>query len=40
MEDLKRLLGSHPFFKDMKEEYIAFLAGCGKNVRFEPGEFI
>ncbi len=34
------LLKAHPFFKGMKEDYIASLAGCASNARFEARETI
>ncbi len=40
MEDLKNILSSHPFFKSLKEEYLALVVGCASNVRFEAGKTI
>ena len=34
------ILKSHPFFQDMKEEYLAELTGCASNARFKKGEAI
>jgi CRP/FNR family cyclic AMP-dependent transcriptional regulator len=39
-KDIDALLAEHPFFKDMDLSYRALIAGCGKNVRFEPGQLI
>lgn len=33
-------LEAHPFFHGMSEAHIDLLAGCARNVRFEPGEFL
>ncbi len=40
MEDLERVLRSHPFASDLEPEHIAFLVGCAKNVRFKAGEYV
>jgi len=40
MEGLERILREHSFFSGIKEEYVALLAGCAKNVRFEAGEYV
>jgi CRP-like cAMP-binding protein len=40
MEDLERLLKSHPFLADLASEHVAFIGGCAKNVRFRPGEYL
>jgi CRP-like cAMP-binding protein len=37
---LEELLAAHPFFKDLPPADIALIAGCGKNVRFEPGQYL
>lgn len=37
---LEQLLTEHPFFSDLRKEDIAFIAGCGRNVVFEAGEYI
>jgi CRP/FNR family transcriptional regulator, cyclic AMP receptor protein len=36
--DLSAILGDHEFFKGMKPEHLAILAGCASNVKFEAGE--
>lgn len=40
MEDLKHILSEHPFFKDLKEEYLDLVVGCASNVRFDAGKMI
>ena len=40
MENLERILTSHRFFHGMPREHLHLLAGCAKNARFDPGEFI
>lgn len=40
IESLARPLGAHPFASGMSPADIEFLAGCTKNVRFQPGEFL
>lgn len=40
METLSRVLAEHPFFRGLDPQYIALVAGCASNVRFEPGEYI
>ncbi len=38
--DLRPILSEHPFFKDLKQEYLDFIVGCASNVRFKPDEVI
>jgi len=40
METLERILGQHPFFKDLTEEHLKLVTGCAANVRFEPDQFV
>jgi CRP-like cAMP-binding protein len=40
MQTLASLLAEHPFFRDLPEEHLPTVAGCGHNVHFRPGEFI
>ena len=40
MEDLERVLRSHPFFADLAPEHLAFITGCARNQRFRPGEYL
>jgi CRP-like cAMP-binding protein len=39
-KDIEALLAEHSFFKDMNDSYRALIAGCGKNVRFDPEQLI
>lgn len=40
MEDLERILKSHPFLADLAAEHLGFITGCARNVRFRPGEYL
>ena len=40
MEILEPILKQHPFFKDLKSEYIDFIVGCSANEVFKAGEII
>lgn len=40
MESLARVLGGHTFFFGLAPEHLDLLAGCARNVRFEPGEML
>ena len=40
METLERILGQHPFFKDLEPEYLQLVTGCASNVRFESDKLI
>jgi CRP/FNR family transcriptional regulator, cyclic AMP receptor protein len=40
MEDLKKILAEHPFFKGLQEEYLSIIIGCASNVRFDAGKMI
>lgn len=40
MEGLERIVGEHPFFAGLEQEYIDLVTGCCKNVRFEAGQFV
>jgi CRP/FNR family transcriptional regulator, cyclic AMP receptor protein len=39
-ESLGRILGEHPFFKDMRADQLATLVGCASNVVFEQGGYL
>jgi CRP/FNR family transcriptional regulator, cyclic AMP receptor protein len=39
-ETLERALAAHPFLANMSEAHLRFLAGCAKNARFEPNEYL
>jgi len=36
----EKILGEHPFFKDLSEPHLDTVVGCVANVVFQPGEFI
>ena len=40
METLEKIIAEHPFFRGLSEEYLAFIAGCARNVRFVPNQFL
>lgn len=40
MEKIADILKKHPFFKEVSERDLEFIAGCGKNVVFEKREVI
>ncbi len=40
MEGLERIVREHSFFAGMKEDYTDIVAGCAKNARFEPGDYL
>jgi CRP-like cAMP-binding protein len=40
METLERSLQAHPFLAGLATEHVHTLAGCAKNARFRPGEFL
>jgi CRP/FNR family transcriptional regulator, cyclic AMP receptor protein len=40
MRTIETIIGEHPFFKDLAPSYLALLAGCASNARFNPNEFI
>jgi CRP-like cAMP-binding protein len=37
---LETLLAEHPFFAGLEPDYVSFIAGCGSNVVFQPGDYI
>jgi CRP-like cAMP-binding protein len=39
-KDINAVVAEHPFFRDMPASYQSIIAGCGKNVRFDPGQLI
>jgi CRP-like cAMP-binding protein len=39
-EILERILGEHPFFRDMSEHHLRAVVECATVVRFEPGDVI
>jgi CRP-like cAMP-binding protein len=40
METIADLLPRLPFFTGLKSEYLALIAGCGRNVHFAPGAYL
>ena len=40
MKTMDKILQEHPFFKELKEEYVTFIAGCASNVLFKEDEVI
>jgi len=40
IQKIEILLREHPFFQDMRPEYIDSLAGCASNVRFKARETV
>lgn len=40
IKKIEALLKEHPFFSDMRQEYIDSLAGCASNVHFKARETI
>jgi CRP/FNR family cyclic AMP-dependent transcriptional regulator len=40
MEGLERIVGEHPLFAGLGQEFIALAAGCAKNVRFDADQFL
>lgn len=40
MDDLERVLRTHPFVADLAPAHVQFLVGCTRNVRFRPGEYV
>jgi CRP-like cAMP-binding protein len=40
MDTIDELLSRHQFFKGLKPEYLALIAGCARNVHFETGAYL
>ena len=40
MSEIKDLLRKQPFFNDLSDEMVEYVAGCGQNKHFIPGEFM
>jgi CRP-like cAMP-binding protein len=40
MRTFEEILAEHPFFKGLDEKYLALIAGCASNVRFDAGTFL
>lgn len=39
-QTIERLLSHHDFFAGMDADYLALIAGCGRNAVFRDGEFL
>ncbi len=40
MHGLDKIIKAHPFFADLEPSYCELIAGCGRNVRFEAGQYL
>ena len=40
MKGLDRILAEHPFFAEFSAEHHELVAGCGRNHRFDAGQYI
>jgi CRP-like cAMP-binding protein len=40
METINDLLARHPFFRGLKSEHLALIAGCAQNAHFRPGAYL
>jgi CRP/FNR family transcriptional regulator, cyclic AMP receptor protein len=40
MEDLTRILRTHPFLEGLLEPHFGVIVGCAKNVRFAAGDYL
>ena len=40
METIDDLLSRHTFFKGLKPEYLALIAGCAQNVHYDAGAYL
>jgi len=40
IEGLGKQIVEHPFFSDMKEEYVDLLAGCARHVTYHAGDYV
>lgn len=40
MEDLEKIVSSHPFFEGMDGNYLELIVGCASNIRFDEGDKI
>jgi len=40
MEDLSKILHSHPFLQELDEKYLSEIVGCASNVIFREDEYI
>jgi len=40
MQTLESILVGHPFFKELKPQYLQLITGCASNVRFNAGTYM
>lgn len=40
MKDIKTLVSEHPFFKELRPDYLDVIAGCAGNVHFRKGSYL
>ena len=40
MEPLERIIGEHPFFVGLADDFLSLMVSCAANVRFKPGTYI
>jgi CRP-like cAMP-binding protein len=40
IENLERIIGSHPFFAGLGTEFRSLVCGCTRNVVFEAGDYL
>jgi CRP-like cAMP-binding protein len=40
MKSIEELVAEHSFFEELREEDRQLIAGCGRNVAFEAGEYL
>ncbi|WP_237065001.1 cyclic nucleotide-binding domain-containing protein [Microbulbifer guangxiensis] len=40
MKTIAELLQQHPFFQDLPREHQEFIAGCGENCIYQPGDYL
>jgi CRP-like cAMP-binding protein len=40
MEAIEGILAQHDFFRGLDPKYVTLLAGCGTNMRFDPGDYV
>jgi CRP-like cAMP-binding protein len=40
METLERILGEHPFFRELPPADLRLVVGCAANVRFASGDYV
>ena len=40
MKELSKIIGEHRFFRDLSEEYLNLIAGCGEMAVFNKNEYL